>query len=115
MPLYSLDNDLMDAVGQGEHWKLFEHFEGAPLHAAFLKELQAYLDQDRINSSRVGFEILSRIGDRDPELLRSYDQLDGLFGMTLWNLLAQREEAWFFYPHEERKGRTYFRSTSRET
>lgn len=114
MPLYSLDDVLQPAIGRGEHWRLFERFVGSYLHAAIVKELQSHLDGDAINSPLVGSRILQKI--RAPELLNGYSEEDtgGLFGMTLWNLVAQHPAEWLFYasladPLDGVTGTVYFR------
>ena len=115
MPLYSLDEVKQPSIGRQQHWNLFLAFQGSPLHAAIVTELRPYLDAKGVDSAIVGSKVLSAIETREPQLLQTCDQEDagGLFGMILWNQLAERSERWYFYPKatsgEEPGGTMYFR------
>jgi len=112
MPLYNVEGRLQNAIGHREHWNQFERFQGSSLHAAFKAELDPYLDKQTINSARAGSEILTRIESQSPHLLQPYhpDQVAGLFGMTLWNLLAEHSASWCFYREPSpTRGMIYFR------
>lgn len=115
MPLYSPDDARQPSIGQREHWNLFRRFQHSALHTAFRTKLQPYLDGEQIDSRVTGRTILEAVRAESPQLLASYhdDQLGGLFGMTLWNLLAERPEDWRFYrmsdTWNETQWTTYFR------
>ena len=115
MPLYSLDGVQQPPIGRQQHWNLFLALQDSPLHAAIVTELLPYLDARAVDSSIVGSKVLAAIEAREPQLFQALDQEEagGLFGMILWNQLAERPEPWYFYPKansgEEPGGKMYFR------
>jgi hypothetical protein len=115
MTLYSLDGIVQPPIGRQQHWDLFRAFQGSPLHLAIVAELQPYLNDQGIDSTLVGSEVLAAIERREPQLLQTpdSDEVGGLFGMILWNQLVERPEPWYFYPKatsgEELGGTMYFR------
>lgn len=115
MPLYSPENVRQPAIGQREHWNLFRRFQHSSLHTAFLSKLRPCLDHTQIDSRVTGRAILEAVRAESPHLLQTYheEQLGGLFGMALWNLLAERPEDWRFYrmsdTWNESQWTTYFR------
>ncbi|MBI5877047.1 MAG: hypothetical protein HZB53_05290 [Chloroflexi bacterium] len=98
MPLYSLDDKEQRAIGQRDHWDLFRIFQGSPFHLAIVRELEPYLSGEKIYSVEAGSSILAKLETEVPHVVEAYphDVRGGLFGMTLWNLLAQRQEDWYF-------------------
>ena len=117
MPLYSLDEVKQPPIGQQQHWNLFLAFQGSPLHAALVTELLPYLDASAVDSSIVGSKVLAAIEAREPQVLQAcgQEEVGGLFGMILWNQLAEGSERWYFYPKatsgEEPGGTMYFRKS----
>lgn len=116
MTLQSVAGISQSAVGKKEHWHLFEQFQGSDLHAAIVAGLHGYLERHEIDSSIAGSEILERIESASPYLLDEYSQdiSGGLFGMTLWNLLAKHSARWCFVPKkadplDDVTGTFYFR------
>ena len=115
MTLCSLDEAKQLPIGKQEHWQLFRAFQGTPLHAGMLDELIPLLDAPALDSSILGTEVLSAIEAREPHSIQDWDPdaLGGLFGMTLWNRLAQSTESWYFYgkaaADDEPGGTMYFR------
>lgn len=110
--------DPQNAILSSKHWRLYERFEGSPLHAAFVARIEGHLEQEAIYSRQVGSQILQAIEVEAPELLESYDQdsIGGLFGMTLWNVLAKRPENWYWIHDDSREGdraSIYFRGKPR--
>lgn len=117
MALFSLDGVPQPPIGQQEHWRLFERFVGSELHTAIVSKLRSYLDGDHIDSPQVGSQVLRAIRTEAPDYLDSYsvEAAGGLFGMTLWNLLAEHSARWMFYPkkadaHDDVTGTVYFRA-----
>ena len=117
MALYSLDDVPQSAILRSEHWRLFERFVGSPLHTDIVAELQAYLAGEAIDSSQVGSQILKKIQGKSPQLFDAWpsDDTGGLFGMTVWNLLAKHSASWRFYPKkagapDDMTGTIYFRT-----
>ena len=115
MPLYSLDGVQQPPIGRQQHWNLFFAFQASPLHAEIVTELRPYLDASAVDSSIVGSKVLAAIEAREPQVLQACDQEEagGLFGMILWNQLAEGSEPWYFYPKansgDEPGGKMYFR------
>jgi hypothetical protein len=116
MTIESLSGTVQSSIGTKGHWRQFEAFQGSQLHAVIVADLQRYLECKHIDSSIVGSEILGQIASTSPHLLDQYSQDDagGLFGMTLWNLLANDSSRWSFYPKkadpiENVAGTIYFR------
>lgn len=116
MTLQNIDGKVQDSVLKKEHWRLFEEIQGSDLHSAIIAKLQIYLEQGVIDSSIAGSEILGQIRSASPQLLEEYSEeiTGGLFGMTLWNLLAEHQTHWCFYrkggdPLDSPAGMTYFR------
>jgi hypothetical protein len=116
MTIESLNGTVQSHIGTKEHWRRFESFQGSQLYAVIVADLQRYLECKHIDSSIAGSEILGRIASTSPHLLDQYSQDDAgrLFGMTLWNLLANDPNRWSFYskkadPIENVAGTIYFR------
>ncbi len=115
MPLFDLDDRQQNSIGTREYWRAFEAFDGSPLHAALVQAIAPYLNHESINSMQIGSTTLSRLETESPELFRPYqhDEIGGLFGMTLWNIIAERPEDWRFYrltnEMDEAWGTVYFR------
>jgi hypothetical protein len=120
MPLFDLKDKEQPRTGRQEHWALFEPFQSRPLHDAIVDEIESHIDaleetQSAIDSSWLGSEILGRLEAESVELFDEEvpDQVGGLFGMTLWNHLAQHSDDWWFVPKEgtvdRPEGTKYFR------
>ena len=114
MTLYSLDDEFQNCIGQREHWNQFQRFEGSTLHSAIVAELRSFLHEGAVYSRRVGAQVLAKIEAQSPDLLETYheDELGGLLGMTLWNLVAKDAAEWRFWREpgstEETGGYVYF-------
>lgn len=118
MPLYALDERKQNPICRGEHWRLFPPFQRRPLYDAIIAELDRYVADhynDGIDSSWAGSEILGTIEAESPQLFDAEDpdQISGLFGMTVWNYLAQHADDWCFVRKapltDEPEGTKYFR------
>ncbi len=120
MSLVSIDGKSQPSVGKSDHWRLFVQFQESDLHTAIVTELQSYLNRRAIDSSIAGSEILDELSTTSPHLFDDFlsDQVGGLFGMTLWNLLAEQPEQWYFVskqgdPLDDPAGKSYFRPEPR--
>jgi hypothetical protein len=104
MTLYSPEFELQPTIGGGAHWQLFTNELGSALHQALVVGITPYLSQTGdIYSRRIGYAILPTIANQfatyDPDMLGS------LLGMTVWNMVAEHEEGWFFRPDTSPEGR----------
>jgi hypothetical protein len=77
---------------------------------------------NHIDSRITGHEILEALESESPQLVQlcPEEQRGGLFGMILWNLLAQEDSGdWRFYrmsnAWDETQWTTYFRPRSNES
>ena len=98
MPLFdALDNE-QPLIGKRDHWKMFEKFEGSVLHELFITEIEPILENETIDSSKFGKEIITKLQKSESDEFEEYKSKDigGLFGMTLWNYIAQHNDNWYF-------------------
>jgi len=101
MPLYHFDSgSRQNPIGRADHWRRFEAFQGSNLHRAFEREIRAIVQQTRIgktiDSRDVTKSILTDLQATNPELFIEWnDGLAGLFGMTMWNVIARESEDWY--------------------
>jgi len=99
MPLFDLEGNPQPLTGTRAHWRQFEDFQRSPLHKEFERRITPHLSEEQLDSSRLGSDILSKIEADSPNLLEEYqfEDVGSLFGMTLWNILAQHSESWRFF------------------
>ncbi len=104
MALFSIDGKEQKNIGIKEHWGLFRTFQGTPLHAFLKQEIEKQLKTEAaINSKQLGSQILSKSGEviLALETKISDEQLRSLYGMVLWNTIAERDENWHFCKQEK--------------
>jgi len=103
MTLLSLEGQVQNEVGRREYWRRFESFAGSPLYDIFVAEIEAAITQNVhgsvVDSRQQTREVLTRLEITHPDLLRNWDneELAGLFGMTMWNVIALHPDDWCFY------------------
>ena len=115
MPLYNPDGNQQPPFGKRDYWQGFRRFVRSDLHEAFLAEISRCLNQECLNSRWLCSQILKKLQGEQPNLFERFgqEQVSGLFGMTLWNYIAQRTEDWYFTGNfddsDEMIGVFYFR------
>lgn len=119
MTLFSIEGKKQQAIGRNEYWRRFEYFQGTELHSLFVKEIKSIIEQcpkeGKIDSRQATKEILTKFEQIHFDILSEWDSetLAGLFGMTLWNVLATHPERWHFYrtigKDGEMRGTLYWR------
>lgn len=99
MSLYSVDSKEQKAIGVRKHWNLFKEHQDSPLHLLIKQAIEERLQsEETINSRLFGKKLL----DEKQEQIQALDdslrkeQLSSLYGMILWNTLANQEEKWLF-------------------
>ena len=99
MSLYNLKLKLQPEIGIKIYWNNFRRFRDTPLHRAIVSEIKLFLKEKSINSRQLGNKILNKIEKNNPALIRQEpaDELGSLFGMTLWNELANDTDNWKFH------------------
>jgi len=121
MPLFNIDEKIQASTGKQEHWKLFRRFEGSDLHQAMVLKIANHLQKEMLYSSWLGSEILKQLEKEYPNLFEPYQSesgrqvISGLFGMTLWNVLADHGDSWYFHQPkidslDELTGTYYFKN-----
>lgn len=98
MTLFSPDGKPQPPIGSGDHWKLFERFQDGPLYPLLVAKIQDHLTDEAVNSGQLGSAILSQLQSEHPTeyVNHGYAELGSLFGMTLWNFLANLDKEWCF-------------------
>lgn len=117
MALYDVNDKLQNDVGKKDYWKLFNSFRETALHSAFIAAISDVLSKnDSINSSHAGSQIISKLQKENVSIFDNIDSsvIGSLFGMTLWNHMANTSDLWHFHmlPKEEGKdsaGTFYFK------
>lgn len=117
MALYDVNDKLQNDVGKKDYWKLFDSFRRTALHSAFIAAISDFLSKNNsINSSRAGSQIITKLQTENVSIFNNIDSsvIGGLFGMTLWNHMANTPDLWYFriLPKEEGKdtaGTFYFK------
>jgi hypothetical protein len=116
--LVNLQHRVQPPVCQAEHWERFrilvEHPDlFNPLRARIVQAVEAVIDAQQnpaIESPRLGAQVLSAIDSwwhgefrrRFPDFPNGSDS--GLFGMVLWNYLAERLDWWCFAEQDDAHG-----------
>lgn len=118
MPLFDIHDNEQDPTGKGLHWKFFEKFENSDLHKLFRKEInKMVLERDTIDSKLAGAIIIENLKKDHKDLITRQKNVTGLFGMTLWNILAQEDDNWYFSKEESDErgitGTNYWRDIPR--
>ncbi len=120
MPLFTYtDKDTktpQPAIGKKDHWNSFIDYQGSPLHGRLSELIGHQIAEEKIvNSGHLGKKILSEIQDSGDSLVNGVDPnlLGSLFGMTLWNHIANHPQNWRFLkeekdPRREYSGTVYF-------
>jgi len=98
MPLFDDFDNKMNEKGKALHWKRFERFEGSTLHKLFVSEIKKILNRKNINSSIAGMNIIEKLRESNPDAYQGHLRkwIGGLFGMSLWNIMAKQEDEWTF-------------------
>jgi len=121
MALYSIkDRNLehpQNSIGRKDYWDLFKQYQDTPLHELLRNEIKKLLTTaEDVNSRMLGKTILTEAGKYILALEQSIDdeQLRSLFGMTLWNTLAETDDTWHFMNEaknhpEDKSAMLYFR------
>jgi hypothetical protein len=101
MSLFNLDDKPQNPIGIKDYWNLFRRFRQTPLHSEIVNKIQQHLNlgNNYIESRQLGSKILKEIERENPSLLslEPADEIGSLFGMTLWNVLAEDSDNWKFY------------------
>ena len=103
MALFSLEGERQNAIGRKDYWRRFEGFYGTQLHRLFVDEIIAIIEKHTsggvIDSRQYAKTVLTKLERSSPELMNEWDseELAGLFGMTMWNVIANYPESWHFY------------------
>lgn len=108
MALYSISDEKkkQKSIGSKDYWQLFKKHQNSTLHKHLKKEIETYLQAETsINSKQIGKQILSNLNEKILALTTktkiSDEQLSSLYGMILWNTIAERDEKWLFYKQEK--------------
>ncbi|MBN8572264.1 MAG: hypothetical protein J0M18_21790 [Ignavibacteria bacterium] len=121
MPLFNIDNQIQQPIGNKPCWKNYRIFAKDPLHGELVKHISNYIDQNynkltEINSNELGSRIINSIRINDNELYKhlTYNLHGGIFGMTLFNYLANDSRDWYFHAKSigsfnDSKGSFYFK------
>jgi hypothetical protein len=100
MALFNIDDKPQPSVGKHDYWLLFRRFRGTALHSEIVNEIIDYLElnKDFLDSQHLGSDILKKIEKTNPVLYKQEppDEMGSLFGMTLWNVLADDKDDWKF-------------------
>lgn len=119
MTLFSVAGEKQNAIGRKDYWRRFESFYGTQLHGLFVDEIITAIEQPTgkiIDSRQYAKIVLTKLERSAPELMDEWgsEELAGLFGMTMWNTIANRHESWYFYrtigSDGELRGTQYWRS-----
>jgi len=101
MALFNLDDVPQNPIGIRDYWNLFRRFRQTPLHSEIVNKIQQNLELgiSYIDSRQLGSKILKEIEKENSTLLSQEpaDEIGSLFGMTLWNVLADDRDNWKFY------------------
>ena len=117
--LVSLDGIPQPAICEAAHWAMFTTLRQHgdlydPLRTRIVQAVSDIVNADpdgaAIESAHLGAQILGDVGSwwhgefarRFPHFLNGADR--GLFGMVLWNYLAQRPDWWCFVEQQDRHG-----------
>ncbi|HEY5534512.1 MAG TPA: hypothetical protein VIL99_06215 [Ignavibacteria bacterium] len=116
MSLFNIDGAPQNAVGHKDYWNNFRRFRNTPLHSEFVREINNNLNTNFIDSLQLGSRIITKIEKENLSLYNqeSADEIGSLFGMTLWNVLAEDSENWKFLmksidSFDNAKGTQYFK------
>lgn len=96
MPLYDIKDIKQDPTGKALHWKSFSKFQESDLYKLFCNKINTMLKKDSIESRLAGTIIIEKLKATNEELISTQKNVSGLFGMTLWNVIAKRPEKWYF-------------------
>ena len=99
MSLYSVEDKKQKAIGIRPHWNLFKTIQDSPLHLLIKESIEERLEAETtINSRMFGKQLLQEEQEKLQEYCAalSKQQVSSLYGMILWNTLANREEKWQF-------------------
>lgn len=101
MSLFNLDDAPQNSIGIKDYWNLFRRFRQTPLHTEIVNKIRLNLELGirYIDSRQLGSKILKEIERENNSLLSQEpaDEIGSLFGMTLWNILAEDIDNWKFY------------------
>jgi hypothetical protein len=119
MSLYSVEDKMQKAIGIRPYWKLFKTIQGSPLHLLIKHSIEERMQSEKtINSRLFGKQLLEEEQDKLKEYCTTFSkqQISSLYGMILWNTLANHEEKWRFYKEpksspEASSAVLYFRQT----
>ena len=119
MTLIDINKRELAAEGQKEHWALFRAYKNTQVHrsiSAKIDELLPTKEDGTVFSGQFGSSVLGEIDfDHVPGAENlSREDIGSLFGMVLWNHLAEAEEHWVLSgkykdPYRETSTTTYFR------
>jgi hypothetical protein len=119
MSLYSIEDKKQNPIGTRPHWNLFKTVQDSPLHLLIKQAIEERMKAETtINSRLFGKKLLEAEQDTLQEYCAAFskEQISSLYGMILWNTLANHEEKWQFCKQEKSSPEAgsavlYFRNT----
>jgi len=127
MALYNIESKKQNPTGTKECWKNFDLFvrseDHKELYNTLIIEISNYIDKyietkEVVDSNKLGSFIINKIKQTDFEKYKflSGTLHGGMFGMTLYNFLANDHRDWYFLSRaidrfDEKNGSQYFMKT----